>query len=82
MDRQIRVVQKEGAYPWAVFYQPTEGPEVYDDQLTFDEALGVVAAILLGMEPRYLRSAEQWKQYNEAREARLQQIRETSGEKP
>jgi hypothetical protein len=40
-----------------------EWGDLYEDRLAFDEALGVVAKILTGGEPRYLRSTTQ--RYND-----------------
>lgn len=57
-DREIKLIQKEGRLDWQVHFG-----ERYDYQLSWDEALGVVASILLGNQARYLRTLEQWREY-------------------
>jgi hypothetical protein len=66
-DKEIRVVQKEGAFTWGVWFG-----DRYDEVLGFDEALACVAAILLGVEPRYLRTEKEWEQYHQCFEQNAQ----------
>jgi len=57
-DKEIRLLQKEGQRNWSVY-----SGELYDTELISDEALCVVASILLGVKPKYLRTAEEWREY-------------------
>jgi hypothetical protein len=54
-DKEIKLVQSVGQTTWAIYFG-----DRYDDQLTWDETLGCVASILLGNDPKYLRTKEEW----------------------
>lgn len=63
MEKQIELIQKTDGGTWSVRYVRPEST-IYDDELSFDEALGCVAAIMFGQEPRYLRTTEYWDDWN------------------
>lgn len=52
---KIEIVKNDAYNSWSI----SVGDQL-SDELCFDEALGVVASLLLGVKPRYMQTMEQW----------------------